>query len=132
LPVVWHADDPFFGRIRPDLYSLITRNDADAAGNVCPAPNWHRTHTITVADALLMMTINAAYARFRDEEVGSIEVGKYPDLIVLPDNLLTATPEALLEMDVLLTMVGGRVEFCAPGQAHLCPSFPGVDGTAAP
>lgn len=115
-----------------DLYSLITRNDVDVEGIVCPAPDWHQAHTITAADALPMMTINAAYARFRNEEVGSIEVGKYADLLVLPDTPLTATPEALLEMDVLLTMVGGRVEFCAPGQADLCPSFPGVDGTAVP
>ena len=134
LPVAWHGDDPFFGRVRPldDLYSFITRNDVDAEGNVCPAPDWHQAHTITVADALPMMTINAAYALFRDEEVGSLEVGKYADLIVLPDNPLTAAPEALVEMNVLLTMVGGRVEFCAPGHADLCPSFPSENGTAVP
>ena len=68
----------------------------------------------------------------RDEEVGSLEPGKYADLIVLSGNPLTAVPDALLEMDVLLTMVGGRVEFCAPDHADLCPSFPGEDGTAVP
>ena len=114
LPVAWHGDDPFFGRIRPldDLYSLITRADVDAEGNVCPAPAWHQAHTITVEEALPMMTINAAYALFRDEEVGSLTVGKYADLIVLPDNPLAVAPETLLEMEVLLTMVGGRVEVC--------------------
>lgn len=134
LPVAWHGDDPFFGRVRPldDLYGLITRNDVDMDGNVCPAPDWHQAHTLTVADALPMMTINAAYALFRDEEVGSLEVGKYADLIVLPGNPLTAVPEALLEMDVLLTMVGGRVEYCTPDAADLCAAIPGGDGTAAP
>ncbi|MBX3057568.1 MAG: amidohydrolase family protein [Anaerolineae bacterium] len=134
LPVAWHGDDPFFGRIRPldDLYSLITRNDVDAEGTICPAPAWHQAHTITAAEALPMMTINAAYALFRDEEVGSIAVGKYADLIALPDNPLTVAPEALVTMEVLLTMVGGRVEFCAPGYADLCPAIPGTDVTAVP
>lgn len=123
LPVAWHGDDPFFGRIRPldDLYSLITRADVDAEGNICPAPDWHQAHTLTAAEALPMMTINAAYALFRDEEVGSIAVGKYADLIVLPDNPLTVAPEALVTMEMLLTMVGGHTEFCAPDHADLCP-----------
>lgn len=115
LPVAWHGDDPFFGRIRPldDLYSLITRADVDVEGNVCPAPDWHQAHAITIEEALRLMTINAAYALFRDEEVGSLEVGKYADLILVSNNPLTASPESLLEMDVLLTMVGGRVEVCS-------------------
>jgi predicted amidohydrolase YtcJ len=114
LPVAWHGDDPFFGRVRPldDLYSLITRTDVDGEGNICPAPDWHQVHTITTEQALPMMTINAAYALFRDEEVGSLEVGKYADLIVLADNPLAIAPEALVTLDVQLTMVGGRVEFC--------------------
>ncbi len=114
LPVAWHGDDPFFGRIRPldDLYSLITRADVAADGTVCPAPAWHQAHAITVEEALRMMTINAAYALFRDEEVGSLEVGKYADLILVSKDPLTTSPESLLEMDVLLTMVGGRVEVC--------------------
>jgi predicted amidohydrolase YtcJ len=122
--VAWHGDDPFFGRIRPldDLYSLITRADVDADGTVCPAPAWHQAHTITAEEALRMMTINAAYALFRDEEVGSLVVGKYADLIVLPENPLTVSSESLLEMDVLLTMVGGRVEFCA-NLENVCDEF---------
>jgi predicted amidohydrolase YtcJ len=40
-------------------------------------------------------------------------VGKYADLIVLPDNPLAVAPERLVEMEVQLTMVGGRVAFCA-------------------
>jgi predicted amidohydrolase YtcJ len=114
LPVAWHGDDPFFGRIRPldDLFSLVTRADVDSDGNVCPAPDWLQTHAVTVEEALRMMTIHSAYALFRDEEVGSLVVGKYADLIVLSGNPLTNDPAKLLEMEVVLTMVGGRVEYC--------------------
>ena len=124
LPVAWHGDDPFFGRVRPldDLYSLITRADVDVEGNICPAPDWHQAHAITAAEALRLMTVNAAYALFREEEVGSLAVGKYADLIVLPASPLTIAPETLVEMDVQLTMVGGRVEFCALPET-LCQTF---------
>ena len=109
LPVAWHGDDPFFGRVRPldDLYSLVTRADVAADGTVCPAPAWHQVHTITAEEALRMMTVNAAYALFRDAEVGTLTPGKYADLIVLSDNPLTIDPQAIAGLDVLLTMVGG-------------------------
>lgn len=124
LPVAWHGDDPFFGRIRPldDLYSLVTRNEVGMDGRICESPAWQKAHTITVAEALPMMTINAAYALFRDEEVGNLEPGKYADLIVLTGNPLATAPEALKDLNVLLTMVGGRVAYCAADDQALCPS----------
>lgn len=123
LPVAWHSDDPFFGRVRPldDLYSLVTRNEVGSDGRICGAPDWQKAHTIAAAEALPMMTIHAAYALFRDQEVGSLAPGKYADLIVLSGDPLTADPEEIPTMDVLLTMVGGRVEHCAPGHETLCP-----------
>jgi predicted amidohydrolase YtcJ len=90
-------------------------------GRICEAPNWQKAHTITAAEALPMMTIHAAYALFRDQEVGSLTPGKYADLIVLSDDPLTVDPEEIPHMDVMLTMVGGRVEHCAPGHETLCP-----------
>ena len=68
-----------------------------------------------------MMTIHAAYALFRDDEVGSLEPGKYADLIVLSDNPLAAAPEEIPGMAVWMTMVGGRTAHCAAGQEALCP-----------
>jgi predicted amidohydrolase YtcJ len=123
LPVAWHGDDPFFGRIRPldDLYSLITRNEVGEDGRVCESPAWQKAHVITIAEALPMMTINAAYALFRDEEVGSLEAGKYADLTVLTGNPVATAPEALKDLNVLLTMVGGQVAYCAADNQSLCP-----------
>jgi predicted amidohydrolase YtcJ len=123
LPVAWHGDDPFFGRIRPldDLYSLITRADIDANGKRCPAPDWHQMHVISAEEALRMMTINAAYALFRENEVGTLSPGKYADVIVLSDNPLTVDPQALPQIDVWLTMVGGRVVYCDAAHPKLCP-----------
>lgn len=123
LPVAWHGDDPFFGRVRPldDLYGLVTRNEIGTEGQICTAPEWQQMHTLTVDQALPLMTINSAYALFRDTEVGSLEPGKYADLIILSDNPATAEPETILEINVWLTMVGGRVEYCAPNHEDVCP-----------
>jgi predicted amidohydrolase YtcJ len=123
LPVAWHGDDPFFGRVRPldDLYSLVTRNEIGKDGRICEAPLWHRQHTIMVEEALRMMTTNAAYALFRDEEVGRLAPGYFADLIILSTNPLAVDPEDIAEMNVWLTMIGGRVEHCAQGHENLCP-----------
>lgn len=104
-----------------DLYSLVTRNEVGEDGRVCEAPDWQKAHTVTVAEALPMMTINAAYALFRDEEVGSLEPGKYADLIVVTGNPMAIEPEGIRELNVALTMIGGRVVYCAADDRAFCP-----------
>ena len=123
LPVAWHGDDPWSERVRPldDLYSILTRDGVGEDGAICPSPEWHKQHVITAEQALPMMTIHAAYALFRDEEVGSLEPGKYADLIVLSDNPLAVAPEEIPEMAVWMTMVGGRTAHCTAGHETVCP-----------
>ncbi len=123
LPIAWHGDDPFFGRVRPldDLYSLITRNEIGKDGQICTGQDWQARHILSVEEALSMMTINAAYALVRDAEVGSLTPGKYADLIILSDNPLQVDPETMPQMAVWLTMVGGGMEFCATDHEDLCP-----------
>jgi len=123
LPAAWHGDDPFFGRVRPldDLYSLVTRNGVGEDGEICEAADWQAQHTITVGEALQMMTVNAAYALFREDEVGTLAPSKYADVIVLSDNPLAVGAEVIPEMEVWLTMVGGRVEYCDPDHQEVCP-----------
>jgi predicted amidohydrolase YtcJ len=74
-----------------------------------------------VEQALQMMTINAAYALFREDEVGSLEVGKYADLIVLSQNPMGVDVEMIRETAVWLTMVGGQTAYCASEHENLCP-----------
>ena len=53
------------------------------------------------------MTLWAAIANFQDKSVGSIEVGKFADLVVLDRNLLTSSPESILDAKILRTFVSG-------------------------
>jgi predicted amidohydrolase YtcJ len=65
------------------------------------------------ARALRGFTADAAYAMFAEQQLGTIEAGKLADLTVFDRDLLTCPERELLEAKVLLTVVGGRVEFRA-------------------
>lgn len=58
-------------------------------------------------------TIDAAYELHQDEVTGSVEVGKFADLIVLDRNPLTVPAEEIANTHVLETVVGGKVVYDA-------------------
>jgi hypothetical protein len=62
----------------------------------------------TVARAIELVTIDAAYALGHDADTGSITVGKQADYIIIDQNLLTIDPSDIDETKVLLTVLGGR------------------------
>jgi predicted amidohydrolase YtcJ len=62
-----------------------------------------------VADALRAMTINAAYTLRMEKQVGSLEVGKLADMIVLDRNVFNIPAEDIARVKVEQTMVGGRI-----------------------
>ncbi|MGI9271527.1 MAG: amidohydrolase [Woeseiaceae bacterium] len=58
-------------------------------------------------------TINAAYQLHMEDEIGSIEVGKKADLIVLSENVFEADDYEIAKIDVELTMQDGNIVFQA-------------------
>jgi len=60
-------------------------------------------------DVLRAITMNSAHQLRLDNVVGSVEVGKFADLIVLERNFMSVPDEELGRNRVLLTMVGGKV-----------------------
>ncbi|MCX5814059.1 MAG: amidohydrolase [Proteobacteria bacterium] len=63
---------------------------------------------ISIDDAIRGYTINAAYQLFMEKEVGSIEPGKYADMIILSDNPRKVDLEKLSKIKVLATYVNGE------------------------
>lgn len=85
--------------------------------------DWELAQRLTVKDCLKLLTINGAYATFEENKKGSLAPGKWADLVILSANPLEVSqPEDLLNIKVLLTMVGGRVEYCDASQSNLCSS----------
>ncbi len=67
------------------------------------------------------MTIESAYALFREDEIGSLDEGKLADLIILSANPLAVPADGIPDIQVLMTMVGGEVQYCADGYGAFCP-----------
>lgn len=65
----------------------------------------------TVEEMLQSYTLNGAIANFREDEVGTIEVGKKADLLVLDQNLLEIDPSKINDTKELMTVFNGEVVY---------------------
>jgi predicted amidohydrolase YtcJ len=66
---------------------------------------------MTIEEALYAHTMGGAYADFAEKRKGSLEPGKFADLVVWNDNPLSATPQDLFNLKADLTMVGGKIVY---------------------
>ena len=64
---------------------------------------------ISIYDSLKMFTINAAYSLGIDAYVGSLEVGKFADMVVLSDDILSVDIESIRDIKIVNTYIGGRL-----------------------
>ena len=67
--------------------------------------------SIAILDGLRSVTINAAWQLHMEDKIGSIEVGKYADFVVLEKNPLKVSAENLSSISVLKTYVNGEQLF---------------------
>ena len=93
---------------RPDplagVYAAVTRQDASGA----PAGGWFGNQALTRAEALRGFTLDAAYAGFMEDAVGSLEVGKRADFVVLSGDLMRVPAEQILDLRVVATYLDGE------------------------
>lgn len=90
------------------LYSAVTRQDPVTHE---PAGGWLPAERIGRAEALRAYTQGSAAAAGRRRELGTLEVGKLADVVVLDRNLLTCDDEDIQKTQVLATFMGGRCVF---------------------
>jgi predicted amidohydrolase YtcJ len=67
--------------------------------------------TITREEALIAHTRNNAYIVFQESNLGSLQPGKYADLVVLDRDYLTIPEDEIKDIHPLMTMVGGKVVY---------------------
>ena len=85
------------------------RNISVAATRVAPsgrvlAPE----ERLTIEQAIRAQTIDAAWQLFADDIVGSLEVGKYADMVVLSADPRAVPPEEIADLEVQATFLAGR------------------------
>lgn len=102
VPLAIHSDAPVTP-LGPLFTAWCAVNRLTGSGRVLGA-----AQRITVAEALRAITLGAAYTLKLDGEIGSIETGKRADFAVLADDPTAVAPEALKDIEVLGTVVGGR------------------------
>jgi len=85
------------------LYAAVTRK-GESSGKV-----FGPEEAVSMKDAITMYTRNGAFLTREEKLKGTLEVGKLADMVVLPEDLLSISPEKLLAMKVDMTIVGGKV-----------------------
>jgi predicted amidohydrolase YtcJ len=63
---------------------------------------------------LKSFTWNAAYAAHAETDLGSLEVGKLADMVLLDKNVMTIDPSEILTTRPVLTVVGGEIVYEGP------------------
>ena len=92
---------------RKTLFAAVMRQDAVGF----PQNGFLPHERLTRKEAILGMTLWAAFAQFEEKEKGSIDVGKWADFVVTGTNLMTCTPEEILSMPIDQCVVHGELVF---------------------
>ncbi len=96
----------------PGIYAAVTRQDRQG----WPEGGWHPEQILTREQALRMFTIDAAFAAFEENIKGSLSPGKLADMVVLSKDILTIPAKEILQTDVVMTVLGGRIVYQKPGK----------------
>ncbi|KAJ7937557.1 amidohydrolase family-domain-containing protein [Mycena leptocephala] len=72
---------------------------------------WFPEERLTREEALRGMTIDPAYASFTESELGSLEVGKRADFVVLSRDIMKIPAPQILETKVLATVLDGKIAY---------------------
>jgi predicted amidohydrolase YtcJ len=64
--------------------------------------------------ALKMVTTWAAYYMLKENELGSLEVGRLADFVVIDRDYFTIPEKEIADLKVLLTAIGGEVVYASP------------------
>jgi predicted amidohydrolase YtcJ len=89
------------------VYAAVTRATLDGKH----PGGWVPEQKVTVAEAIEAYTTGAAYAEFKERDKGTLAAGRLADLIVLSGDPFRVAPDAIRDLKVDLTIVGGRVVY---------------------
>lgn len=88
-----------------EFYAAVERTALDGT----QAEGWHPEEAVTRAEALAMFTSAPAYAAFQEDELGTIEPGKWADFTVFDRDLMTVPADDILDAKPVMTVVQGEI-----------------------
>ena len=108
LPVAAGTDAPVEG-LNPmyGIYAAVTRKDREGM----PEGGWMPTQKLTVYEIMTLYTKGGAYATFEEQEKGVLREGMLADMAVLSEDPFEVEPEAIKEIEVLSTVLGGEIVY---------------------
>lgn len=89
------------------IYAAMTRQ----LENGYPKGGWFPGQCVTLTEALRSYTFGSACALNREDEIGTLEIGKLADIVAIDRNLFNIPPEEILEAMPVMTMVDGKIVF---------------------
>ena len=89
------------------IYAAVTRRTLDDAN----PDGWVPEQKISVEQALRAYTYEGAFASFEEDKKGTLKAGMLADLVLLDRDLTEIAPNEIRDVQVLKTIVGGKVVF---------------------
>jgi len=96
------------------LHAAVTRQDRDNN----PAGGWIPEEALSREEALYASTMAGAYAMRAEDVLGSIEIGKLADFVVIPVDYMTIPAEDICKIEPDMTVIGGEVVYTRPIEAN--------------
>ncbi len=102
--VALHSDNPV-GQPLPlkEVWAVVNRQNLYTGDR-----KWAPAEAVSVEQAMRMVTIDAAYVIGLENQVGSIEPGKFADFTILAEDPMTVLKEKIKDIAVTGTVLGGR------------------------
>ena len=86
------------------FFASITRKTL--AGK--PDGGYEADQRMTRAQALISYTRDAAFAAFQEQKLGTLEAGKWADMVVLDRDIMQVDEDAILDTKVVATILAGK------------------------
>lgn len=94
--------DPLFG-----VYAAVTRRTLDDKN----PGGWIPEQKISVDETVRAFTWGSAFAEFQDTVKGTLEVGRFADMVMLSDDIFAIDPVRIKDAKVQMTIVDGKVVY---------------------
>ncbi len=88
------------------FWGAITRTSTQNSSAV-----FNPAEKLTVQEALRIHTMGSAYAGFAEKTTGSLEAGKYADMVIWSHDPYTMTAQEMKQLKALMTIVNGEIVY---------------------